>query len=81
MLLAFISSAMPSRSNIRATCAPAALAGSTATDLAASSAAFILSAVPMSGFGAPARTATPKPARAMVTSGPGANVALAAASA
>ena len=57
-----------------------ALSGIDATDFAFSKAAFNASGVLMSGFGSPARTATPRPTRAMSTVGPGANFARAAVS-
>src|SRR4051812_27030005 len=72
---------MPRRSNTLTTCAPAALAGRKAMDCALSSVSFRASGVLRSGFGAPARTATPKPTRAMSVVGPGAKRAFAAASA
>ena len=63
LVFAFISSAMPRRSNTFETCAPAALAGRKAMDCALRSVCFRASGVLMSGLGAPARTAMPKPTR------------------
>jgi hypothetical protein len=64
----------------RCVIAPAALSGRKATDCASSSVCFSASGVRMSGLGAPARTITPYPTRAMSVVGPGTKRAVAAAS-